>query len=31
MRRHVMHTAELLIAQEGGGTDVALDWTCPTP
>jgi DNA-binding GntR family transcriptional regulator len=29
MRRHVLHTAELLIAQEGGGVDVALDWTCP--
>jgi DNA-binding GntR family transcriptional regulator len=28
MRRHVLHTAELLIAQEGGGTDAALDWTC---
>ncbi len=27
MRRHVLHTAELLIAQEGGGVDVALDWT----
>ena len=29
MRRHVLHTAELLIAQEGGGVDVALDWTGP--
>jgi DNA-binding GntR family transcriptional regulator len=29
MRRHLRHTAELLIAQEGGGVDVALDWTVP--
>jgi DNA-binding GntR family transcriptional regulator len=27
MHRHIRHTAELLIAQEGGGVDVALDWT----
>jgi DNA-binding GntR family transcriptional regulator len=30
MRRHIMHTAELLIAQEGGAAvDVDLGWTCP--
>ncbi len=29
MRRHVLHTATLLIAQEGGGVAVSLDWTGP--
>lgn len=31
MRRHIRHTAELLISQEGGVdvADLALDWTCP--
>jgi DNA-binding GntR family transcriptional regulator len=35
MRAHILHTAELLVAQEAGaepGTvDVDLGWTCSTP
>jgi DNA-binding GntR family transcriptional regulator len=31
MHRHVLHTAELLLAQEGGVVGTSLDWTCPAP
>jgi DNA-binding GntR family transcriptional regulator len=31
MRAHVLHTAQLLLAQEAGAVDVDLGWTAPAP